>query len=200
MPNGYSACRFFINMRSIKLFFLSLLLLCSASIFAQKDFFGIPKLVLNGEEYTLRWSAKTHKVRYVEDFLPKKDSYSRFNSKVSFDFIEADLMASDIADAKMESLGIEKEEGTVAKYNKTVSANGDILIEYTTIDVDDAKIRVAEWNICRYAKVNNGVLLVQMKMREYDVKADKFQSMVDSNREKWIKAVTSYKIPHISIK
>ena len=83
---------------------MSLFLAYGISAFAQKDFFGIPKMELNGEEHTLRLSAKTHKVRYVEDFLPKKDSYSRFNSKVSLDFIAADVEVSALVDAKMESL------------------------------------------------------------------------------------------------
>lgn len=191
---------FFYTMRPMRLFFLNVLLLCGLSAFAQKDFFGIPKMELNGEEYTLRWSAKTHKVRYVEDFLPKKDSYSRFNSKVSLDFIAADVEVSALVDAKMESLAADKEDGLVSKFNKFVAVNGDVLVEYVMMDVYDGEIRVAEWNICRYFRTKNGVLLLQMKRREYKVKAGKFQSEVESKREAWIKAVSDYKIPQITIK
>lgn len=166
---------------------------------AQTDFFGIPNIEIGGETYSLAWSAKI-KFRYVEDFLPKKSSNSQFTSKVSLDFLHAGIEADHLANAKMAELESSKAEGQLTNLSKREGPNGDILIEYTSFVPDGEKMRVAEWNLCRFFANSTGVVLLQMKHREYDVKLEKFLSKVDKKREGWIKDVTDYVMPEITIK
>ncbi|MCQ2217843.1 MAG: hypothetical protein MJZ33_05090 [Paludibacteraceae bacterium] len=186
-------------MNRIKYYLLLFFAAFSLGVTAQTDFFGIPKVEIGGEEYSLAWSAKI-KFRYVEDFLPKKASNSRFSSKVSLDFFNADVELSKVVASKMAELEVNKAENLLTNLSKMEAPNGDVYIEYVGYVPDGEKMRVAEYNICRYSANSTGVILLQMKHREYDIKLEKFLSVVEKNGAKWKADVKAYNIPDITVK
>jgi len=186
-------------MDRLKFYLLFLLSAFSLGVNAQTDFFGIPKMEIGGEEYSLVWSAKI-KFRYVEDFLPKKVSNTHFTSKVSIDFYDADVDVEKVANFKMAELEAGKTENLLTNLSHSVAANGDFLIEYVAFVQGGEKMQVAEWNLCRLVANSRGVVLLQMKRREYDVKLDKYLSRVEKKKDAWVKEVLSYKIPDIVVK
>lgn len=187
-------------MNRMKYYLLLLLAAFSLGANAQTDFFGIQKMTVGGEEYSLVWSAKI-KFRYVEDFLPKKASNNTFTSKVSLDFYNADVELEKVVNFKMAEFEASKEENRLANLQKSVASNGDVLIEYVTFAQNGEKMRVAEWNICRFVKNGEmGVVQLQTKHREYDIKMDKFMLQVEKKRTEWVNDIVSYKIPTLTVK
>ena len=187
-------------MDRLKFYLLFLLSAFSLGVSAQTDFFGIPKMEIGGEEYSLVWSAKI-KFRYVEDFLPKKVTNSHFTSKVSLDFYDADVDVEKVANFKIAELEASKTENLVTNLTHSVASNGEYLIEYVAFVQGGDKMQVAEWNLCRLIANNSkGVALLQMKRREYDIKLEKFISHVEKKKSGWVKEVLSYKLPDLVVK
>lgn len=186
-------------MKRVKYFLLLLFAAVSLGANAQTDFFGIPKVEIGGRSYQLAWSAKI-KFRYIEDFLPKNTSNADFSSKVSLDFFKADVEVEKVVNAKMAELKVSKAENRLTNLTRTVAPNGDILLEYVAYVPGGKKMYVAEWNLCRCAANSKGVIILQMKHRDYDVELEKFLSQVDKKRAGWIKEVNAYQIPNIVVK
>lgn len=174
--------------------------LSSFSLFAQTNFLGPQKIEFNGESYNLVWSAKTHKIRYVEDFLPKKNSISHFSSKISLDYIAADIEREKIVKSKIDELSSQKEEGTVSSFSSQKALNGDDIVEYIVVATDGQTIFVAEWNVCRYLNIGKGVMLIQFKKREYNVTEKKFKAMVEKNRDNWINTISNLPVSSFKLK
>jgi hypothetical protein len=181
---------------------LSVIILGSTiSGIAQTDFFKIPSVKIGGVEYGLKWSARTHYgMRFIAEYLLPKDSYTRYNTKVIIEY-DTDKSLDSISQGKLKDLKEKKENGSVLHYQVLKNADtGEFIVEFMVGDVRGGKTLIAEWNVYRYRPNEKGAVLLAMSKRAYGEKeVNKFMKEVKKSREEWIKSITEYKLPLISV-
>lgn len=176
-------------------------MLASLSAFAQKDYFGVQTLSLDGESYQLKWSTKTRNGRVMEEFIRAKDNMAKFEKKLVLELSAKGKVKEDEAKNQMADLAVMKEQSIVFSFDQLESKYPDeIWLEYTQGNVQGGKPFVLEWNFCRYKSVGDRVVLFRFRQRYYDTKEQTFTKTVEKNREKWIKEMVSFQIPDLNDK
>ena len=169
-------------------------------ISAQTDFLGISSITLDGKAYKLKWSANTeHRTRIIEEYLLPNESVTRYNTKLTVEFIRSGKKMEDIVEAKLTDLDNEKQEGRVLNFNKLESADPDeMAIEFLVGNVLNGVTHSIEWNVYRYKLNAGGVILFAMSKRAYEEKnVNPFMQEVRENRLNWINSIINYKLPEI---
>ena len=179
-----------------------LFFLVSSTAFAQTDFLGIPSITLDGQVYSLKWSAKPRPTRVMQEYLLPGEQIRQYNTKLILEYFRTGKTAEQIADEKLINLANEKTEGRVLNFNQLESTNPDeVVIEFMVGNSQDGVARNIEWNVYRYTSNPGGVVLLTMSKRAYkEENVNAFFSKVSENRLNWIKAVVNYELPEITVK
>ncbi len=192
--------KFFYNGFKMPLFLLFFLV--SSTTFSQTDFLGISSIMLDGQEYGLKWSAKPRSTKIIQEYLLSGEPVTRYNTKLILEYFQTARTAEEFAEAKLMNLGDEKEEGRVLNFQQIEIENPDeVVIEFMIGNTQDGVTRNIEWNVYRYKSVFGGVVLFTMSKRAYNEEnISAFYQNVSQNRLNWVKAVVDYQLPEITVK
>lgn len=170
------------------------------SAFAQRDFLGMPKVMVGDEEFFLRWSSKTRQGRLMEEFLPEKMDMTNFEQKLVVEVApEGRSLNSEVAEL-LGNLARKKEQNVVFSFQQVeAQREGELWIEYVQGNVQGGQTFTIEWNLARYAVVNGRVVFIRYIQRHYDKELDDFMKKVNRSREKWVSTVSGFSLESIKI-
>ena len=153
-----------------------------------------------GGNYHLRWSAKTKNGRILEEFLTDKENASRFKNKIVVECSKAGKAIEDEVHECIGSLAAKKEQNIVFSFQQLNSENdNEVWVEYVQGNVQGGQPFVMEWNLNRYVKLDDRVLLLRFIRRAYNKEYDSFLKDVNKNRIEWIEKISLVKLSDLSI-
>ncbi|MBR4970670.1 MAG: hypothetical protein IKY58_02740 [Paludibacteraceae bacterium] len=170
------------------------------ALLAQENYLGCSTILLHDKEYTLCWSARKSDGRIFEEFCVGGESMSKFSSKLVMECVTPGKGIEEEINKLLVKLAYQKEENIVHSFNQVeLDSIGESHVEYVQSNVQGGRPFVVEWNYCRFKKLGDRVLMMQIKRRVYKEELSKFLKLVERNRENWIKEFLRYDLNEIKI-
>lgn len=173
-------------------FFLVGISLFPMPVFSLNNYFGIDKVSFDDDDYLLNWSVKhpQNKAYYIEDFIPKGESLTRFENKFSIYYIETENFKNVIA-SKISELKENLDEKKISYYNKSQKSDSDVVVDYYTELFQSGSVILAQNSFFRYINCGDHVIVFEWERRTFK-NFDKFKAKSQRKRLSYIDIINDY--------
>ena len=140
-----------------------------------------------GEKYHFAWSQNDGKMFYVQEYLPKVDSFDNLKTMFTVTLLFVDVHPIDAVRLKVAELDERKKNDPIINYQ--VAENGDMyLLDFIVSDYNGKEMNCVELDIHRYSSVKvNGkdaILLCFYTERAYGDDIESFIKSIPEKRNK----------------
>lgn len=177
-------------------FSLCCVILSKAETFEQFFSVGNP-IKFNHTDYYFAWSAHPRSIYYIQEYLPKGETFEHYDSMISISVTFWDKEPNDLISAKIAEIEQRKKTDLVANYT-IFEKDGDYILDFLVSDGDEEGLDVVEWDLHYYQKIKiegkNATLLTFYSKRAYDDDILPFIKSIPSLRGELFDALTGLKL------
>lgn len=164
-------------------------------------------IVFGNQSYHLAWTAHPSTNFYKQEYVPRSESVTKFNTMILIDVLTGNQQINDIVAAKVAELKKMKETNPIVNYEALEnSRKGEYMLDFLVSQnsPDGKSIMILERNVYRYKVFTDpsgkkGILLFGISTRSYGKDVEKFFAALKSGRNELINTVSKFNIPDISI-
>ena len=169
------------------------------------DYLGVPgPIVLGDTSYELAWTSQPTAELTKHEYVPAGQTVEHYNQMLMLDFMPAGAAPLELAQGMLQMLEERKASDPVVNSELILNdATGEVILDFVLSAPDDNGDIIVEWNVYRYASVENAVgepgsLLFAVSHRDYgDDDAKAFLADLGSLRAEQIGLVAGATLPKL---
>lgn len=186
---------------------LAFILFCNLNTKAEdiKDFFNVPKLNFDNQNYNLAWSANPTSSYYKQEYLRDSEKVESYQQMILLEDFNTDFSVEFMVKMKAEELEERKTYDKICNYQIIENpTNGEFMLDFVLSLQTDEKA-IVEWNIYRYVKRQDTsgkahIVLYAFSKRAYNDDIVPFIKDLKDSRYNFINKVGTLEIPILNIK
>jgi hypothetical protein len=159
------------------------------------------ELIFNNAKYILKWSSNPNDQHYKQEYLKQGEELPSYKNMILIEAVKSNLSTNEAVKLKITELDKRKKWDFVANYQvlENDKKPNEIIIDFVVSDT----LTTYEWNLYRYQKQNNNMILFAYSYKDSlndDEDLKKFFNHIKSNRAKMVNKLQEQQIPNINIK
>lgn len=151
-----------------------------------------------GTKYYFAWSAHPIENYYLQEYLPKGETFEHFNQMFTVSIIFCDRTPQDAVKAKIAELEERKQSDPVINYAVVNNNNGEYILEFIVSDSNNGSINTVELNVHHYSQMTingrNASVLSFYSCRAYGDDIIPFIQSIPDNRNAWYEGIIKLKL------
>lgn len=183
-----------------KLICLLILLIGCLSVSAQAvtEYFYVGNPIKYcGAKYYLAWSARPIEDYYIQEYLPKGETFENYNQMFSVSVIFCDLTPFDAVQAKIAELEQRKKADPLINY-LVVENDGEYILEFIVSDSDKVEMTTVEVDVHHYKQMTisgrKASVLEFYSCRAYGNEIMNFIESIPDKRQLWYEEMHNLKL------
>ena len=192
---------------------LATVLIMSINSFSQAnkpatDYLTVPVPVsFDQKVFNLNWSSHPSANFYKQEYIPKGESANEYKTMLLLDVMTGGATVKAVVENKIAELKQMKLANPLVKYSVINNpATGEYLLDFVlTANAPNGTVNIAERNVYRYKSFadkagQKGIVLFGVSTRAYGAGVAAFFASLKSNQNDFVKKVTAFKVPEITIR
>ncbi len=190
--------------------FLSLLLslISCLSMFAQSptEYFNVGNPIkFCGTKYYLAWSANPQENYFIQEYLPKGETFEHFNQMFTVGIIFGFLTPSEAVQIKIDELERRKKTDPLIHYQVMENNdNEERMLEFIVSEGENGEVSIVEVNVYHYKQMTingrNAIVVGFYSGRAYDDDILKFIQSIPDKRNSWYQGLINLKLNPVFLK
>jgi hypothetical protein len=183
-----------------KLLSLIIALVSVFSTYAQTptEYFSVGKSIKYcGTKFEFAWSAHPTEIYYVQEYLPKGESFEHYNQMFSVCVLFYDRTPLEAVQAKIEELEQRKKTDPVTNYTVT-EKDGEYILEFIVSDSNNGELNTVEVDVHHYKRMTvdgkTASVLCFYSSRAYGDDIMPFIQSIPQKRQAWYSGLSKLNI------
>jgi len=162
-------------------------------------------LEFDNTSFHLVWSDKSDDNYFIQEYLPEGEDLESFNQMLTIHLLESDIGVKGAVGHKINELTERKKTDPLVNYKLIESPDGkEFIIDFIVGEHEEDITTIVEFNVFRYTEIKlskkrKAIVVYAYAKRGYGTDTRTFMENLSSYRNKYLKEMTSIKIPSVTI-